>query len=121
MLEKKWPLFCLNALRKPEAWRRLYDHRLDESFYGTEAQLLERIGREAGFKVVPPGGPEMKAWTDRHHFLQKGAAPRRLVELIDRIQDNRWTLILEEDTIRVVPREAAVTFWKDWWASTPRK
>ncbi len=123
LLEKKWPAFSLNALRRPEAWARLRDRRLDESLYGSMQELLERIGREAGLKVegLPANAIQAKAWTGRHVFLRKEPAPVRLIELIDRLADARWAFILEDDTIRVVPKETAVAFWKQWWGSAPRK
>lgn len=122
LLEQGWPTFSLNAVRRPEAWRRLADRSVDPPLYGSGPQLLERIGREAGFKVegLLPDALDFKAWTGSHHFLPKGARPLRLIEVIGRLEDARWAFVLEEDTIRVLPKADALKIWARWWESAPK-
>jgi len=84
---------------------------------------VDRVARESGFKVegLPADAVDIRAWTNRHLFLPRGARPRTLIELLDRLEDPRWAFVLEKDTLRVVPQPEALRFWTEWWASAPKK
>ncbi|HEV3027351.1 MAG TPA: HEAT repeat domain-containing protein, partial [Planctomycetota bacterium] len=123
LIENNVPAFSLNAIRRPEAWRALHHLRIDETLFGTGAELLERIALKAGLKVeqLPADAVDIKAWTGHYYFLPKGARPLRAIEVIDRLEDPRWAFILEKDTLRLVPRDTALKFWKEWSGGAPKK
>lgn len=108
----------MNALRKPQLWRRLRGRTLSRRVRGRIRDLLEPIAREASFPVeaVPEAlesvrkngstaGPE---WT--------WAAGTPVLEALEAMAWERGcTLVLEADTIRIQNRYKAITFWKEWW------
>ncbi len=123
LLENQRPTFSLNAVRRPEAWQTLHDCRIDQTLYGTGQELLTRIARETGLKVegLPADAPAFKAWTGHHYFLPKDHRPLRLIEIVERLEDQRWGFILEKDAIRVVSGDAALAFWKEWSSPAQEK
>ena len=47
-----------------------------------------------------------------------GGRPRRSLALLDAVEALAGSaVILDERTIRIVPPEAALKFWKEWWAA----
>jgi HEAT repeat protein len=97
-------LFLLNALREPELWARL-DGLSVEKISGPRHEVLGRVAAQAGLAFKPDEG--LRHWDWR----PDGTAALEYLE---------WTklpLVLERDALRAPAPEAALAFWKEWWAS----
>ena len=95
--------------------RRLRDKKLDRDRYGTSAELVECLAHESGFLVEEPK-QHMEAWRTHKERLLRGASAA-FPEALQRALSFRYEAILEENRIRILPREKAIEFWEEWWAS----
>jgi len=113
-------LFCLNALRRPGTWERLRTRSLPEPMTGTAVEILERLAREGNLTLDLGRSPLSEssplcseAWKRRR--LRVGAKP--LLDVLEQVVDlGRYEAILEDQRLRIVPREEGWAFWMDWGA-----
>jgi HEAT repeat protein len=129
------PFHVLNRLRKPELWKRMAETRLHVSGRDSRRRLMEKVARNAGLKfkwAAPENFAQydfqfdeagMEGWTDLISVLNEAVdiryfhgTPDAWVEAAAPVE-----IILEDDQIRVLPREEAITFWKKWWADEQKK
>ena len=110
-------LTLLNALRQPRLWDRFRKKKaeVNRGCFGSAA--LKIVAKEAGLKYDGPnfyvavsimvGAP----WT-----LGAGETPRLpLTETLLRGAMGQHEVVLEDDRIRVLSREDAKKFWREWW------
>jgi HEAT repeat protein len=103
--------FWLNALRGRETWDRLLKKDWTDSLEGTGREILERLAQEAGLPLE--WSPKAKA--DEPHRIEP-AWKRGRWTLLDALADagSPYGLVLEKDRIRVLEKEEALAFWRDW-------
>ncbi len=113
----------LNALHRPEEFRRLDGATVKGSRSGSAKEIAERIAKEAELTLEGPAGPwaDDPAW-DRsfHHFANVGDRMTRL-QMLCAVVSYRYEVICEPSTIRIVRRSEALPFWRAWRAKQLKK
>jgi HEAT repeat protein len=100
---------ALNALRTPDAWRRLRDAKLPRDLEGTGQEIVESIARQAGLKV------EGAIDTPRYARISTRGGLTTLLDALEALEEG---FVLEADRIRFVDGRP---FWRTWWASQESK
>lgn len=103
----------LNQLRQPELSDRLRGRKPARDLVGTLEEIWAAIEKESGLKVERPDDSEFRRKRTRVRTFGGTAS------LYDAMADTSgygFEFILEADRVRVVPREAALKFWKEWAA-----
>lgn len=101
----------LNALRRREAWRRLRAVSL------RAGDALESASKGSGLAIDGSAlGPSERR--PESVWFPPWEGPSDGADLLTRMAVEA---ILEEDRIRLVPREQAALFWKDWWEKEREK
>jgi hypothetical protein len=127
MLEDSWGnLAALNALRRPEEWKRLRAMNVPANLKGTVLQVIESIAKEAGLKVelVPDPVLDGDKWFHFPDDAEDRMSPLSVAIALEDVVPWTYAAILEEDHVRLVLREEARRFWRDWWkefSSVPSK
>ncbi len=128
----KADLGALNALRRPEAWKRLscelpltislgFDVKRGKedrislpSFRGTAESLWREAGTMAGLPVdLPPREQKKGSEPDATLEILNHQGWTTLVDLL-RESLGAFEYILEDDRIRILPRQEALAFWREW-------
>ncbi len=108
-------LDSLNAVRNPEAWKRLAGKRWEEDLSEFPREAAERLAAAAGmnleWKDAVPGAPHF--WSPFRRTMDG----MTLLEALEALMADLRLIILEKDLIRIVPRDEGLKFWKDWWAA----
>jgi hypothetical protein len=98
-------LGSLNALRRRGAWRRLRAVSL------RAGEALESASKGAGLVIDGSAlGPSERR--PECFWFPPWEGPSNGADLLTRMTVEA---ILEEGRIRLVPREQAAEFWKEWW------
>lgn len=116
VLEEGKRLSFLNALRQPAAWKRLGEGR-SPAPRGPFKDAVGRVAADAGMKVeVSPSF----AGRDSFEGMWGGFSPRQTIDLM---LDEGLTgeFVIERDRIRILNRDEALRFWKEWWDEEQRK
>lgn len=118
LLENDYVPVVLNALRKPALWKALHEKHAPIRLYAPYQTLHERLAQLCGLKLEgpPEGCDERKAWTDVYSCLHRWGTPLTLTEAFEMIEEPRWSVVFEEDRIRILPRDEARAFWARWAA-----
>ena len=124
MEEVSTTLISLNAIRQPEAWKRLSAQEFLESPKSTRGAVLDQIGRDSGMALELPEdpgvGPDWKSAPFAWPFpLTETFSLLRAVEAL--AEAAGFEAILERDRIRFVTRTKALEFWKSWWEDEQKK
>ncbi|HLY07819.1 MAG TPA: hypothetical protein VKW04_00815, partial [Planctomycetota bacterium] len=108
--------FELNAVRSPTGWAKLKSATLTEPYYGSAGDLLQKLAAASGmaYEGLPADSRELPALTGVFERILKAELPLGGVEVLERLTQTRWCVVLEADRLRVVPRKEAVEFWKEW-------
>jgi HEAT repeat protein len=116
LLERGYHPFALNALRRPALWKELLAKHAPLRLYAPYEKLYERLAEGSGLKLdgPPEGCDEHKAWTDVYQRINRWGPPLTIVEAFEMIEDHRWSVVLEDDRIRILPYEEARRFWLEW-------
>jgi HEAT repeat protein len=118
-------LTFLNALRHPEAWRKLASASLawdlvgSWGLEGSRGKILDRIASGAGLKmdVLPDA-----EWARGDENIQKWCGPTTLPEdLMMLLSGSGYDAIVESDRLRIVPHAEALAFWRAWWTERQQK
>ncbi len=103
ILKTKASLFYLNAVRKPEAWKKLAAVRFEPPLEMWDLRGLKTFAEHCGLKLDP-------------HPDYGGMGHLNLYGARSAIEALQWTdFILEEDRLRLLPRSQALRFWREWW------
>ena len=113
LLKEATELLYLNALRQPELWARLEKKKLSASVPGSYEDTLDRVVRDSGLKLDWPGRPRETRCFGGDWALLDG-----LRVAIDGTPEEA---VLEPDAIRILPREKAIEFWRQWWKAREKK
>lgn len=108
------PPLVLNAVCRPEAWKRLDEVEVQNTGYASSKEHCERIAAAAGLELegLPPSDPDYPAWANVcSRLTQWGRAPTAQ-EALEQLPRGRWTAVLEPGRLRILGRPAAVEFWK---------
>ena len=111
LIEESRDLTALNALRRPELWRKLRRTPWTLSRHRSSKDLPGFLAKEWGLALETPAGA--KEWV--RVSTQTPREPSTVLELLrgDALQE-RLQLIVEKDRIRLVPYDDALAFWKAW-------
>jgi HEAT repeat protein len=103
----------LNAIRKPDAWRRLRDATLPRDLEGMPQEVLAAIARQAGLPL--------EGSVDSPRFVRVRSR-NGLTSLLDALESaTEGAFVLESDRIRILPGSDVRRFWKAWWTSQEAK
>jgi HEAT repeat protein len=95
----------LNAVRRPDAFRRLAAVRLRPSVSATLEQVVRDLAERAGLKVKVETRLRPVRYVDG----------RTLDAVMRRWSRGETSLIIEDDVVRIVDGEQAWKFWRAWW------
>lgn len=120
--EEDADLWVLNALRRPEVWKRLQRVKVTGKRFGTPLRKIRAMAKEAGMDVEVVAGPwgDGERRLDREWGTSELDRPTPLLDAIWWELPQEYELILESDRIRLIPREEALRFWRAWWKETAR-
>jgi HEAT repeat protein len=110
--------FYWNAVRRPDLWRRLASFTWEPYLRRSRSDLLETVAEIAGLSVE---------WDEEHNGSWPSEAVHlsgrdTMMETLPRILGNDYEPVLEEkDRIRIMPRDKALKFWKEWWREEKKK
>lgn len=103
ILKTKANLFYLNAVRRPEAWKKLAGIHFDPPLEFWDSRGLQNFAERCGLKLDP-------------HPDYAGMASLNLYGARNAIEVLQYSeFILEEDRLRLLPRSQALKFWRAWW------
>jgi HEAT repeat protein len=109
-------LHGLNALRRPEAWKRL-EKPLAHDLEGSGRALIEALALEAGLRLEvreARGDPE-RDWAVMPQTVRCRGGITRLRDAIGEcLPSDLFGFVLEADLLRVLSRSDAVGVWKAW-------
>jgi HEAT repeat protein len=117
LLEAERLLFALNGIRAPETLKLLESKTTSLDLYAPYEKIHRALAAEAGLALEgPPADSDAHvAWTQMHQRYWKLGRPATIAEAFEMLEDDRWSIVLENDRIRVVPQDAALKFWSDWF------
>jgi hypothetical protein len=121
LLKRETQLANLNGLRRPEDFHRLAHTILKKDLTGTAKDLVDEVAREGDlrFDGSHPVFEKSVAWHAWRMTLRSGATLLRALEEI--FEDGRFVPILEEGSIRVIPKGEALKHWEIWLSSRPKQ
>lgn len=113
----------LNALRRPDAWRRLSSTSVEGSQRGSKREIIERLAERADTRVTWPSDSSMEELLSlaERRVIQNWRNSLTLLNGMKLVLGWRHEIVLEPDRIRILPREEALTFWRAWWAKQQEK
>ena len=109
----------LNALRRPQEWKKLRATRLAGDLDGSLPELAERIAVAAGLTLDWQSEtlePDLKALLATYRILNHDGrltADEALLALV-RLMDSDYEVVLEPGRLRVIPWDEAWEFWERW-------
>jgi HEAT repeat protein len=103
-------LFGMNALRRPELWKRLKEAKFTPRCGSAPRDELARFAKERGLALDCPESFEKLSWP----ALTPVPAPA--LDALEALV-GEWQVILESDRLRIVRLAEALRFWKEWWAA----
>jgi HEAT repeat protein len=113
LLSSPDPLFSLNALRRPELFRKLSELQIGEDLSCDLQEALQKFAQATGLGVSVEVGP-----TGRWREWQKGAvdlpAGDGWLQVLACATEGPYEILLDPDRVRVVARETAREFWTAW-------
>ena len=112
-------LFLLNRLRRPELWERLRTSpRLRNCWRyhsGTWSELACDAGLEISIEILPD-----HYWDQRQRAEpSQGGMTTLLEQMEESLYYYSFSIILEDDRLRIVPIDSARRFWVEWWRRNP--
>ena len=105
----------LNRLRRPDAWKRLEEARLDENLWGPAATTAARLANKVGMRFEASPGTHFEG--ERGKEFEGFPSYSGRSSILEAFQGSLWLgedLILEADRIRIVTTREAVRFWMEW-------
>ena len=128
-------LHLLNAVRNPAGWKALEARKFQVYFQGVRRNLLRIMGSDGGppFRIEGVESFDTRAWAASRLEISHDAETG--VDLLDEFLNREgnvlcaksvqpippWTFIIEDDVIRILPVDAALEFWRLWWAAESSK
>jgi HEAT repeat protein len=110
ILRAREHLFDLNALRSPDAWKRLGKTRAAKVGKDwTFARMVEAFAAQAGLRVLPPADRALGSWIPG---WEPGGST---LEALEDLSGSSANFILEGEELRLVSPREALKFWKAWW------
>lgn len=109
--------FELNAVRKPAVWKRLAEKRVRPELYAPAKDVATWLAAQAGLAVEgpPAGSTAHRPWIGYHVSMRAWDRPISVEEGLERLAHRAWTIVVEDDRLRFLPREEGERFWKEWW------
>ena len=108
--------FDLNGVRSPLIWAKLKRATLKDPYYGPVKGLVEKAAAAADFPLegLPETSREYPAWANVYVRISAADLPLSVIDVLDRVPQNRWMMILESDRLRIVAYREAMAFWNEW-------
>ena len=106
-------LYALNAVRKPELWKRLDKAKLKKTLRGPRSAVLKGISDAAGIPIDLPDDQKWQAVESE--ALARGGVESLLYALEQILRDSSTEAIFESGRIRLLKRKEALEFWTAWW------
>jgi len=121
ILEKSHEFAPLNALRRPGAWQQLSGRRVSREAEGSVRKLLEILAEDGSSTLVLPSEQdlEMRAALHRRAQLFRRGRSTPITEALRALTSGWAVIVVEDRSIRLIPRSEAAAFWKAW-AAEPR-
>lgn len=116
-------LMGLNALRQPEAFRRLDGKKLSGDLEGTGKEVVEHLAKEAGLALEWPASfsSKEKLWMAKPQQNPPHVGRMSLAETLETVLYGTCEAVLEPDRIRLLTRDQAFEFWETWWTQEEKK
>jgi len=114
----------LNALRRPDLWRRLSETRLEKTLEMTSDELVGWISERSYLILEIPDSATRreKFWRKKtHRILHRHGLASVLEVLEEVVESSPYEFILESDRVRFVRSVEAHAFWKEWAVSRSDK
>lgn len=121
--ESHYSRISLNALRKPDLWKKLREKTVPGDYKIVGSEMLKLVAKETGMAYDGPefhvpvstAGPAF-AW-------DRTEEPPRipLTDALGWCAGGERDILLEDDRIRVVSRDEARRFWQAWWDEERKK
>lgn len=110
------PPFYLNGVRSREGWARLKASTITAPFYGPVKDLIAKVAAASGLalEALDEKSREYPAWTNVYVRLHSSDVPLSGLEVLERCPGSRWSVIVEADRLKILPRREAEDFWKAW-------
>jgi HEAT repeat protein len=117
-------MIAVNAVRNPEAWKKLTSVVLTGDAEGTCFEIAQGIAEKAGLTLDwgrQDFIPEIPEVLRRFRIPPRGDSARGDVVLEDlmKLMDDHYDVVLEGNTLRVLPCHRSRYIFREWWASSP--
>ncbi|HLF94213.1 MAG TPA: HEAT repeat domain-containing protein [Planctomycetota bacterium] len=117
LLKEAQGLIFLNALRRPETWRKLRAGPPVEEVVGTGKDMLDRTARKAGLALEwspeSLGGP--RRWIVGSRSPGDPEDRSTMLQVLVNYTHSNYESVLEPDRISVLSSREALAFWTKWW------
>ncbi len=117
LLKESRSLIFLNALRRPEQWRKLRAGPPVEEVVGTGKEMLDRTAKQAGIALdwspESLGGP--RRWIVGRRRPRDSEDRTTLLQVLINYTHSHMESVLEGDRISVLTSREALSFWMEWW------
>ena len=118
LLENPAELAHLNGLRSPDEWKRLEAESRNGYREGSEKELVEELATQAKLTVEWPKDlseeTRRRLAERRSPDAWKWDMPLTILEVVRVLLPEDLDVLVEPGRLRVVTREAALAFWRDW-------
>jgi hypothetical protein len=113
-----------NAFRNPDAWKKLAGVVLTGDVEGTPLEITQRIAAEAGLTVDwrrQDFIPDVTDLLRRFRIPPHGASARadEVLEDLMKLMDDDYDVVLEGNTLRILPSQRAHAIFREWWVANP--
>jgi hypothetical protein len=122
LLEKGTDLLeCMNVLRQPQGCAALA-RPLDRDYSGTALEILQQITLRLGLRL----DLDALAPADYDTWLSDQATVAG-VRNLSYETGLFWALwfhadwVLEENVLKILPRDTTIQYWREWWRKTEKK
>ena len=116
-------LESLNAFRRPSLWDALSDITFQGPLRGTRRELLKGLATRIGMKLAIPSPLSFKElpWFERYLTFRNRRDRLTAQDLIGFLTGGPFEAVLDDGRIRLLPRDEALVFWRNWWKAQEEK
>lgn len=115
LLQESERLVFLNALRRPDLWRKLRAEPRLEDVPGTGKDMLDATAKKAGWRLEwSQDSFGSRRWIVGRRGPRTGEQPTLLQVLMD-YACSQVESVLDTDRISILSTREALAFWQKWW------
>jgi hypothetical protein len=115
-------LLALHGLRSPSAWKKLQQTTVGRDCRGTRLDLLRSLADTSQMSLVlAPEAEILLADTRQPVKIRAYGGRQSVADALPLCLPSTLDVLVESETIRVVPKNEALATWKSWWSARKQR